>query len=46
VAEKDMITMSRKEATRLHIIHQALDKRITRRRQQPWLALATGRSDG
>ena len=29
MAEKDMITMSRKEATRLHIIHQALDKRIT-----------------
>jgi len=29
VAEKDMITMSRKEASRLHIIHQALDERIT-----------------
>jgi transposase len=29
VAEKDMITMSRKEASRLHIIHQALDARIT-----------------
>ncbi len=29
VAEKDMITMSRKEAKTLHIIHQALDKKIT-----------------
>jgi transposase len=29
VAEKDMITMSRTEARRLHIIHQALDERIT-----------------
>jgi transposase len=29
VAEKDMITMSRKEAGRLHIIHQAMDERIT-----------------
>jgi len=29
VAEKDMITMSRKEARRLHIIHQALGKKIT-----------------
>jgi hypothetical protein len=29
VAEKDMITMSRKDAKRLHIIHQALDKKIT-----------------
>jgi transposase/predicted metal-binding protein len=29
VAEKDMITMSRREAKRLHIIHQALDEKIT-----------------
>jgi transposase len=29
VSEKDMITMSRKEARTLHIIHQALDKKIT-----------------
>jgi len=29
VAEKDMITMSRKEAKQLYIIHQALDERIT-----------------
>ncbi len=29
VAEKDMITMSRKEAKSLHVIHQALDKKIT-----------------
>lgn len=28
VAEKDMITMSRREAKRLYIIHQAIDKRI------------------
>ncbi len=27
--DKDMITMSRKETKRLHIIHQALEKRIT-----------------
>jgi len=29
VAKKDMITMSRKEARRLHIIRQALDKKIS-----------------
>jgi len=29
VAEKDMITMSREEAKRLHIIHQALSKKIS-----------------
>jgi transposase len=29
VTEKDMITMSREEASRLHIIHQSLDKKIT-----------------
>jgi len=29
VAEKDLMTMSRKEARTLHIIHQALDKKIT-----------------
>ncbi len=29
MVEKDMITMSRKEAHTLHIIHQALNKRIT-----------------
>lgn len=29
MAEKDMITMSRREAKRLHIIHQALDQKIT-----------------
>jgi hypothetical protein len=27
VVEKDMITMSREEARRLHIIHQALNKK-------------------
>ena len=29
MAEKDMITMSREEARRLHIIHQALNKKIS-----------------
>ncbi len=29
MAEKDIITMSRKEARTLHIIHQALDKKIS-----------------
>jgi transposase len=29
VAERDMITMSRTEAKTLHIIHQALDKKVT-----------------
>lgn len=29
MAEKDMITMSREEAKRLHIIHQALNKQIS-----------------
>jgi len=41
VTEKDMITMSRKEAKRLHIIHQALDARIT----QVDAAVLTGLSD-
>jgi transposase len=29
VADKDMITMSRREAKRLHILHQAVEKRMT-----------------
>ncbi len=29
MAEKDMITMSRQEAKRLHIIHQAIEQKIT-----------------
>lgn len=29
MADKDMITMSRRESKRLHIIHQALDRKIT-----------------
>ncbi len=29
MTDKDMITMSRRETKRLHVIHQALDKRIT-----------------
>jgi DNA-binding Lrp family transcriptional regulator len=32
VTEKDMITLSRRETKRLHIIHQALDKRITQKK--------------
>jgi len=32
VTEMDMITMSRRETKRLHIIHQALDKRITQKK--------------
>jgi len=31
VAEQDMITMSRKESRRLHIIHEALEERITQK---------------
>ena len=29
MADKDMITMSRRESKRLHLIHQALDRKIT-----------------
>ena len=29
MADKDMITMSRRESRRLHLIHQALDRKIT-----------------
>ena len=29
MADKDMITMSRREAKRLHILHQAVEKRMT-----------------
>ena len=32
MTEKDMITLSRRETKRLHIIHQALDKRITQKK--------------
>jgi len=31
VADKDMITMSRREAKRLHILHQALERTLTQR---------------
>lgn len=31
MAEKDMITMSRREARRLHILHQALERKVTQR---------------
>lgn len=41
MADKDMITMSRRESKRLHIIHQALDRKIT----QVAAAEALGLSD-
>src|SRR5512136_541239 len=31
VADKDMITMSRREVSRLHILHQALEREVTQR---------------
>ena len=31
VADKDMITMSRREARRLHVLHQALEGKVTQR---------------
>jgi transposase len=31
VAAQDMITMSRREATRLHVLHQVLEKKMTQR---------------
>jgi transposase len=31
VAEQDILTMSRREATRLHVLHQALEKKMTQR---------------
>jgi transposase len=31
VADKDMLTMSRREAMRLHIVHQALERKLTQR---------------
>lgn len=41
MAKKDMITMSRREAARLHILHQALERKVTQREA----ASLTGLSD-
>jgi len=41
VTEKDMITMSRRETKRLHIIHQALDKRITQKQAAELVGLSS-----
>ena len=42
VAEKDMITMSRRDASRLHILHQTLARKVT---QQEAAGLIMGLSD-
>jgi hypothetical protein len=41
VTDKDMITMSRRETKRLHIIHQALDKRITQSKAADLIGLSS-----
>jgi transposase len=41
VTEMDMITMSRRETKRLHIIHQALDKRITQKKASEIVGLSS-----
>ncbi len=41
VTEMDMITMSRRETKRLHIIHQALDKRITQKKAAEIVGLSS-----
>src|SRR5512135_2426593 len=40
VTEMDMITMSRRETKRLHIIHQVLDKRITQKKAAELVGLS------
>ncbi len=40
MAEKDMITMSRQEARRLHILHQALARKVTQREAAGLLGLS------
>ncbi len=37
----DMITMSRRDTKRLHIIHQALDKRITQKKAAELVGLSS-----
>jgi transposase-like protein len=41
VADKDMITMSRRDSKRLHLIHQALDRKITQDAAAGVLELST-----
>ena len=41
MTEKDMITMSRRETKRLHIIHQALEKRITQAKAAELVGLSS-----
>ena len=41
MTDKDMITMSRKETKRLHIIHHALDKRITQAKAAELVGLSS-----
>ena len=41
MTEMDMITMSRRETKRLHIIHQALDKRITQKKAAELVGLSS-----
>jgi transposase len=41
VTDKDMITMSRRETKRLHIIHQALDRRITQEKAAEIVGLSS-----
>ena len=41
MTDKDMITMSRRETKRLHIIYQALDKRITQKKAAELIGLSS-----
>ncbi len=41
MTDKDMITMSRRETKRLHIIHQALDRRITQKTAAELIGLSS-----
>ncbi|HUJ17877.1 MAG TPA: ISNCY family transposase [Nitrospirota bacterium] len=41
MTKKDMITMSRRESKRLHVIHQALDKRITQAKAAELVGLSS-----
>jgi transposase len=40
VADKDMLTMSRREAMRLHILHQALERKVTQREAARLMSLS------
>ena len=41
MTDKDMITMSRRETKRLHINHQALDKRVTQEKAAELVGLSS-----